>query len=318
MTNSSNSSGATPHLSTLAISKLKSEAKRLKKEKGIKHSEALDLVAKSLGFDSWDTIAHSERKFKIEVDGNTVLVTLAENTPPLKLSFRDFEIRNSVGYVDAGRDAETEALIYEEALAVILESPACLYVNQAENTDGVPTEGCFFTFKMPAEDELRYPRLLRVYEDVSWGDCWVKLHEKPALDQFGRIWLDGVYCDVRSPGQHPGGNTWWLTPVFRVMAIGTYYAPIDHVSGDYSGDKFESPSEAEQAIEKLAEDTITDSFVKETCEAVELQGGLKTANGDTLMPLARFNSLGFVEKKAAIKRCFMKNFSVCDAFGNEI
>lgn len=317
MTNPSKPSGSTPRLSTLEISKLKSEAKCLKKEKGIKHSDALDLIAKSLGFDSWDALANSERKYKVEVKGNTVFVQMSEDEPPLKLSFKDFEIRNSVGHVDAGRASETEALIYEEALAVILENPPTLYINQAEHTAGEPDEGCFFTFEMPSEDELRYPRLLRVYEDVSWGDCWVKLHEKPALDQYGRIWLDGVYCDVRSPGQHPGGNTWWLTPVFKVNAIGSYYAPMCHVEGDYSGDKFETPYEAEQAIEKLAEDTITDSFVEETCEAVELQGGLKTANGDTLMPLAKFNSLGLEEKKAAIKRCFIKNFSVCDAFGNE-
>lgn len=313
-----NSSSSTPRLSALEISKLKSEAKRLKKEKGVKHSEALDLIAKSIGFDSWDTVAHSERKFKIEVDGSTVLVTLTENTPPLKLSFKDFEIRNSVGHVDAGLDSETEALIYEEALAVILEKQPCLYINDAEHTEGSPTEGCFFTFEMPAEDELNYPRLLRVYEDVSWGDCWVKLYNKPALDQYGRIWLDGVYCNVRSPGQHPGGKTWWLTPVFKVNAIGSYYAPMCHVQGDYSGEKYETPSEAEKVVETLADETLTDLYIEEYSEVVERDGVLKSGNGEVIMSAAEFDGLSLEKKKTKIKEVFVRGFSVCDAFGNEL
>ena len=44
------------------------EAKKLKKETGIKHTQALENVAKQHGFDNWKQITHSAKKYKLSLD----------------------------------------------------------------------------------------------------------------------------------------------------------------------------------------------------------------------------------------------------------
>lgn len=46
-----------------AVEKLKQKARRLKKESGIAHHEALDQVAKEAGFDHWHHVAESSKAF---------------------------------------------------------------------------------------------------------------------------------------------------------------------------------------------------------------------------------------------------------------
>ena len=67
------------------------------------------------------------------------------------------------------------------------------------------------------------------WTEADFGDCWVKLHVKPEIDadgnttfydhqnRAGRYESPHILCSVRSPGQHPGGKSWWLTPVDPVM-----------------------------------------------------------------------------------------------------
>ena len=42
---------------TRSIKRMKQEAKRIKKEENLKHSDALDLVAKKYGFDNWNVLS---------------------------------------------------------------------------------------------------------------------------------------------------------------------------------------------------------------------------------------------------------------------
>lgn len=55
---------------------------------------------------------------------------------------------------------------------------------------------------------------------VDFPDCWIKIADKPAVNSDGYAVIDGILCNVQSPGSHPGGNKWWLTP------IATVYAPL--------------------------------------------------------------------------------------------
>lgn len=54
----------------------------------------------------------------------------------------------------------------------------------------------------------------------EFADCWVKLYQRPELDDEGRTVIDGILCEVQNPGTHPGGNAWWCTPVAPI------YVPI--------------------------------------------------------------------------------------------
>lgn len=58
------------------------------------------------------------------------------------------------------------------------------------------------------------------WEKGEFGDCWVKLHERPEMDDNGRTTIDGILCAVKIPGEHPGGRAWWCTPVAPV------YVPV--------------------------------------------------------------------------------------------
>ena len=54
-------------------------------------------------------------------------------------------------------------------------------------------------------------------ESADFGDCWIKLTREPEVDADGLADLDGIKCRVQRPGQHPGGNFYWLTPVESVF-----------------------------------------------------------------------------------------------------
>ena len=55
------------------------------------------------------------------------------------------------------------------------------------------------------------------WEVGSFADCWVKFYKEPKLDENGKIEIDGILCDVKAPGTHPGGRAWWCTPVEPVF-----------------------------------------------------------------------------------------------------
>lgn len=46
------------------IAKLKKNAKRLSKEKGIQHSAALDIIARTVGFATWSQLHNAVMKSK--------------------------------------------------------------------------------------------------------------------------------------------------------------------------------------------------------------------------------------------------------------
>lgn len=51
-------------LSSSAVEKLKQKARRLRKDKGIRHYEALDLVAQASGFNNWHHVSESAKTFQ--------------------------------------------------------------------------------------------------------------------------------------------------------------------------------------------------------------------------------------------------------------
>lgn len=69
------------------------------------------------------------------------------------------------------------------------------------------------------------------FKEVDFPDCWLKCREKPALYlnggqnrihflKSGNVMAYNIECYVLHPGQHPGGDVYWLTPIEPV------YAPI--------------------------------------------------------------------------------------------
>ena len=55
------------------------------------------------------------------------------------------------------------------------------------------------------------------WEKGDFGDCWVKFYRCPDMDENGQIQIDGILCDVKCPGTHPGGRAWWCSPVDDVF-----------------------------------------------------------------------------------------------------
>lgn len=53
----------------------------------------------------------------------------------------------------------------------------------------------------------------------DFGDCWIKSNGRPKI---GTPWIAPFsYTQVRveRPGQHPGGNRYWTTPIVDVLVI---------------------------------------------------------------------------------------------------
>jgi hypothetical protein len=70
------------------------------------------------------------------------------------------------------------------------------------------------------------------FEIVGWtpadfGDCWVKLHREPVVDDDGLADIDGIKCNVEPPGTHPGGHAWWLTPAEPVLVPVLRWTDLD-------------------------------------------------------------------------------------------
>lgn len=59
------------------------------------------------------------------------------------------------------------------------------------------------------------------WDSGRFGDCWIKINDKEMIsfldekEEYGMY--AGVECRVRHPGNHPGGNSYWLTPVGEVL-----------------------------------------------------------------------------------------------------
>lgn len=57
-----------------------------------------------------------------------------------------------------------------------------------------------------------------VIDDGEWGDCWFKSGGPPqdgdAIKPFA---LDDL--SVKKPGQHPGGDVYWITPYAPVLVV---------------------------------------------------------------------------------------------------
>lgn len=64
------------------------------------------------------------------------------------------------------------------------------------------------------------------WQEGYFSDCWIKSYEAPELDEDGLAEHDGIKCRVRNPGQHPGGNCWWLEPAETV------YCPMIEINED--------------------------------------------------------------------------------------
>lgn len=48
------------------------------------------------------------------------------------------------------------------------------------------------------------------FDDGDFGDCWLKLADGPEAGQIAPFSAEDV--SVLHPGQHPGGDLYWVTP----------------------------------------------------------------------------------------------------------
>lgn len=56
--------GNTAHIDSSSVSKLKAQAKKLKRAENITHTEALEQVAKKFGFDNWHQVIDGNKIFQ--------------------------------------------------------------------------------------------------------------------------------------------------------------------------------------------------------------------------------------------------------------
>jgi hypothetical protein len=55
-------------------------------------------------------------------------------------------------------------------------------------------------------------------EPAQWSDCWIKTYLATTITDgygFGPFAADDLY--IQAPGQHPGGNEFWITPMDDVL-----------------------------------------------------------------------------------------------------
>lgn len=73
-----------------------------------------------------------------------------------------------------------------------------------------------------SEEEVTPDANIESWEQNYFGDCWLKLlaNPEPYLNDDGTLTVDGIQCRVTPPGQHPGGQAWWITPIEPV------YTPV--------------------------------------------------------------------------------------------
>lgn len=70
-------------------------------------------------------------------------------------------------------------------------------------------------------------------DEGRFGDCWIKTHSKPEIEN-SRLIAGFFNCspftedqlNVAGPGQHPGGNVYWITPSVPVLVV-THIAEKD-------------------------------------------------------------------------------------------
>lgn len=51
----------------------------------------------------------------------------------------------------------------------------------------------------------------------DFGDCWIKSYHRPAADDPMLDPYDFADLIVQAPGQHPGGNQFWVSPFAPVL-----------------------------------------------------------------------------------------------------
>ena len=60
------------------------------------------------------------------------------------------------------------------------------------------------------------------FDEVMWGDCWFRAYDRETAERHEAEGVDDggviVPVTVQSPGTHPGGNCWWVTPSVEVLA----------------------------------------------------------------------------------------------------
>lgn len=50
------------------------------------------------------------------------------------------------------------------------------------------------------------------FKEKRFGDFWIRVYEKPESNFFA-----GIECHIKAPGQHPGGNCYWVKPIEPIL-----------------------------------------------------------------------------------------------------
>jgi len=75
-------------------------------------------------------------------------------------------------------------------------------------------------------DRADWKRETAVIEPGRFGDCWIKTYSEPKTEK-GKLIVGAFDCEpfgveqlyIASPGQHPGGRVWWISPRVEVLAV---------------------------------------------------------------------------------------------------
>lgn len=91
-----------------------------------------------------------------------------------------------------------------------------------------------FIEKLLSQIKIKNKKITHVFTNMAdFSDCWIKTHEKPSMAKNYYKPFSWADIEVRSPGTHPGGNSYWITPRRNIFAIDTY------VAADFDDDDFQ-------------------------------------------------------------------------------
>lgn len=348
MTSAHLSSNLTSPLSASKIDLLKSKAKKLRKEQGLTHMEALDQVAKAQGFKNWRVLAtqsNTESSPSGELfakvlsfeDGvfNVVFDTPRPPSPddaflkdmayaclPFEINISDLTTEPFGGTarlpygiareMSPAPERELSQLVYKACADWLVRHEFDLFTKKASECGKFLAEACNLTYEKLILDDLPLPRLFKSQHNLTWKNCWVTLDKEPAQDSHGNTFFKGVYCSVRTHGEDPEARTWRLTPLGTSNFMSSRFAPFCSIEGDYSGKSFDTREEAQALVHELIE-----SLVDETMELAS-EGMLRDLEGITVISEEDFAKLSTEKQEELVRENLAESIFVTDAWGRVI
>ncbi len=99
-------------------------------------------------------------------------------------------------------------------------------INENASIHAFETEAAARAWLLSPFSPSEWDHSTAVIEEGRFGDYWVKIHGKPEIEN-GKLIVGAFDCApfnaeqvrVATPGQHPGGNVYWIEPSVPVLIV---------------------------------------------------------------------------------------------------